>query len=104
MRIGRSELRDKIEVRRKSGNGTYGAIYSGIEIVPCLMEQGFRRITDAQGREVISSAFLFVMAGANVTIGDKIISETGQYYEVIQVQPQREHHTEVYLTSIGSLQ
>lgn len=105
MRLPRSMLKDVVTVYPKLGNtGAGGVAYGTPFDENCIVEPGFKKITDSKGAEVIASAFCVFGAGSAMQTGNKVVF-AGQWYEAVDVQSIRVggqvHHLEVYLKSIG---
>jgi hypothetical protein len=105
MRLPRSMLKDRITIHPKLGNtGLGGAAYGSSFDEKCIVEPGYKKITDAKGAEVIASAFCILEADSMMKVGNKI-EWTGKWYEAVDVQAIRingqTHHIEAYFKSIG---
>jgi len=108
MRIPRSLRRETVVVWRYLGSGAYGPIYDDpVTYAPPMrgvyVEPGFRRVTNAQGEEVVASVTAFFDADAeDITPGSLAIWQE-RTYRVIDVQPLRPfgrtNHVEVVLGS-----
>mgnify|MGYP001579449852 CR=1 FL=1 len=106
MSFPESEMHETVSVRAKSGSGAYGPVYGSSVDVACYIEPGFRRVTNAQGAEVVASAMLICPAGSAITTEDEV-TYAGRVYEVIDAQTLRPdgiaHHMEVYLKSVAAV-
>ena len=97
-----SEMHETASVRPKLGNSAYGPTYSDPTSIRCYVEPGFKRVTNAQGAEVVSSLMLICPAGTSILAESEVTFED-RIYNVIDVQPLKfqgvAHHVEVYLQS-----
>src|SRR5690606_21035561 len=108
MRIPPSLRRETVVVRRYLGSGAYGPVYGDPErFAPPLrgvyVEPGFRRVTNAQGEEVVASVTVFFDVSAEGIMPGSLVEWQGRTYKVIDVQPirpfGRTNHVEVVLQS-----
>lgn len=108
MRIPPSLRRETVVVRHYLGQGAYGPIYGDPETFAppergVYVEPGFRRVTNAQGEEVVASVTAFFDAGADDIMPGSLVEWQGRTYKVIDVQPirpfGRTNHVEVVLQS-----
>src|SRR5690606_4391852 len=106
MRIPPSLRRETVVVRRYLGSGAYGPIYDDpVTYAPpkngVYVEPGFRRVTNAQGEEVVASVTAFFDAGADDITPGSLVEWEGRTYKVIDAQPirpfGRTSHVEVVL-------
>jgi len=108
MRIPPSLRRETVVVHRYLGSGAYGPIYDDpVTYAPpksgVYVEPGFRKVTNAQGEEVVASATAFFGPEAeDITPGSLAVWQ-GRTYRVIDAQPLRlfgrTNHVEVVLQS-----
>jgi len=101
-----SEMTETISVRSKFGSGAYGPVFGESVSMACRGEPGYRRVTNAQGAEVVASLMLFCPAGSNINPEDEV-TYNSRVYEVVDAQPMSElggiaSHVEVTLTSVSS--
>lgn len=98
-------LNTTVSLRSYQGATAYGPSYGPTTTAKCYWEDGFRRITNAQGQEVTASALAIFKAGTSIAAGDELMLD-GRRYEVAEVQTQRPggsvHHIEAYLVSAAS--
>jgi len=108
MRIPPSLRRETVVVRRYLGSGAYGPVYDDpVTYAPPMrgvyVEPGFRRVTNAQGEEVVASATAFFDADADDIMPGSLVEWQGRTYKVIDAQPirpfGRTNHVEVVLQS-----
>ena len=108
MRIPPSLRRETVVVRRYRGQGAYGPVYGPPEVFTppdrgVYVEPGFRRVTNAQGEEVVASVTAFFDADADDIMPGSLVEWQGRTYKVIDAQPirpfGRTHHVEVVLQS-----
>lgn len=108
MRIPPSLRRETVAVRRYLGQGAYGPVYGPPEVFTppdrgVYIEPGFRRVTNAQGEEVVASVTVFFDASAEGITPGSLVEWQGRTYKVIDVQPirpfGRTNHVEVVLQS-----
>ena len=108
MRIPPSLRRETVVVRRYLGSGAYGPVYGDAETYGPPMrgvyvEPGFRRVTNAQGEEVVASVTVFFDADADDIMPGSLVEWEGRTYKVIDAQPirpfGRTSHVEVVLQS-----
>lgn len=105
MTIPKRLLTDTIEVFAHTGRGFSGPIYSGVPAVAkARVELGYRKITDANGQDVVIDGTVFVHPSDSISIGDKVTYDT-QNYSVVAVQPMSVgssvHHCEAAIKSLG---
>ena len=90
------------------GQGAYGPIYGDPETFAppergVYVEPGFRRVTNAQGEEVVASVTAFFDAGAEDIAPGSLVEWEGRMYKVVDVQPirpfGRTNHVEIVLQS-----
>ena len=108
MSIPRSLRRETVVIRRYLGSGAYGPVYGDAETYGPPMrgvyvEPGFRRVTNAQGEEVVASVTaVFGPEAESVPPGSLVVWQ-GRTYRAIDVQPKRPgartHHVEMVLQS-----
>ena len=93
----------EISITKLLGSSAYGEVYSSSATTKGLVEQGFKKVVNSTGQEVISSAFLILYPTVNIAPGDKVTINSANY-EVVDVQPVNVfgavHHKEVYLASV----
>lgn len=108
MRIPPSLRRETVAVRRYLGQGAYGPMYGPPEVFTTpdrgvYVEPGFRRVTNAQGEEVVASATAFFDADADDIMPGSLVEWQGRTYKVIDIHPirifGRTNHVEVVLQS-----
>lgn len=94
-----------ITIKRYLGTSGAGSpVFSVQSDVKAYVEQGFKRVTNQNGEEVVSSAFMILSPKISIAACDFVSIET-QNYTVIDVQPvrifNRIDHLEIYLQSVA---
>jgi hypothetical protein len=100
-----SQLSETVTIYSKTGGSAYGARFTGSAEEPAYMEPGFKTVTNAQGKEVVSSLFGIFGANSVIAVEDEIEWDERRY-RAIDVQKMRlagsTHHVEAYFTSVAS--
>lgn len=58
MKVRRSVLQDAVQVRTRTGGGSYGDTLADRVAVPCLIDETRRMVRDGSGQQVVSEATL----------------------------------------------
>jgi len=93
-------LKESVEVKPVGGVNAYGPFFGTPYTELCWAQRGFKRITNAQGQEIVVTLLLFFAPTTNAkTIGDEITYDSRRY-EAVEVLPITVrgvlHHYEVY--------
>lgn len=99
-------MTDTIGIKRLAGNGAYGPIFDVQADIQCYFEQGFKKVVNANGEEIIASGFAIIAPSVCVGIGDFVIHDD-QNYTVVDVQKLKVldalHHQELVLQSVSEI-
>lgn len=91
---------DTISVEPRQGSSAYGPKFGAAVTYQARVEQVQRRVTNAQGEEVVASLLALVEPKASIHAGDRVTVNGGRY-EVVSAEPLRcwksVHHVECYL-------
>ena len=91
---------DTISVEPRAGNTAYGPKFGPAVTYQARIEQVQRRITNANGEEIVANLLALVEPKAVLAAGDRV-TVNGGHYEVVSAEPLRcwrsVHHVEVYL-------
>lgn len=91
---------DTISVEPRQGSSAYGPKFGTAVIYQARIEQVQRRVTNANGQEVVANLLALVEPKASIAAGDRVTYNGGRY-EVVSAEPLRcwksVHHVECYL-------
>ena len=91
---------DTISVEPKSGNSAYGPTFGTAVTYQARIEQVQKRVTNANGQEVVANLLALVEPKAVIAAGDRVTYDGGRY-EVVSAEPLRcwksIHHVEAFL-------
>ena len=94
---------DTISVEPRQGSSAYGPKFGPAVTYQARVEQVQRRVTNAQGEEVVASLLALVEPKALLAAGDRVTVNGGRY-EVVSAEPLRcwksVHHVECYLIGV----
>jgi len=68
MKIRRSTLKDRVTVRTRTGEGSYGDVFAEALDVPCYLDETRRLVRDASGQQAVSEATLTLHPDSRATL------------------------------------
>ena len=99
-----TECIEDVTIAAITGHSAYGAVYAAPSAAKAYLEPTSKRVTNAQGQEVVANYFVVFPSTVSVHVGDKVTWGT-EVLEVVDCAALRfgggRHHTEGYLKSVA---